>query len=91
MFDPNKYVVKKKDGTPLESGTYFVIRDTDLLGVATLRSYQSNIGIAIDMHNLGGGVMITQEQENYLGDLAGGVDDLARQWENKNGSRSLPD
>lgn len=90
MFDPDKYIVTKKDGTPLEPGTFFVIRDTDLLGVLTLRTYQGSIGLAIDMNALGG-LSLTPEQVDYLASLSAGVDGMARDWESKNGSRRLPD
>lgn len=86
-LDPQKYLVTK-DGARLDQDSYFVIRRGDILGVSMLRSYQQNVITLLDLDSLN--PAMTEEQREYLDDLADDVDDLARKWQ-ADESRKIPD
>lgn len=87
-MDRGKYqVVDRKKGSALSPDDYFVIKKSDILGLATLQSYRSNILTLLDLDYIH--QSLSQEQRNHLLILADDVGDLAMSWET--GQRKIPD
>lgn len=88
-IDPGKFEVRNEKGELLSPENYFVLRRGDILAIATLRSYAANAMTLLDLKDLKM-IPMTEVQYDHLLQLADGVSDLARQWED-DADLKLPD
>lgn len=98
----DKYTVIKTDdvlnievnrgGELIDPRDCFVIRKGDVLGVTTLFSYIGNITILLELAELGL-TNLSEEQYDYLVELADYVTHLANEWTEQTGTgfMKLPD
>jgi len=85
MLTEHKYsVYGRGKGVKLSEGSFFVLREGDLLGAMTLRSYVSNALQILDWNiDPTTGRELTRQQRDYLEEIADGAADLAVGWSNK--------
>jgi len=75
-----KYVVHKtSDSTPLEPGTFFVIRSGDTFGIAGLYAYANQLQTVLELARTR--PILSPDEFEYLTGVADYVGDLARQWQ----------
>lgn len=91
----DKYqVYQTRSGKPLESGTYFVLKQGDVLAVAALRSYANNCLMMVETHRAmvgsGTGGFLSAVEVEHLERLAVDAMYYADQWEQRNKTK-LPD
>ena len=81
-----KYHVSK-DGVELDPDTYFVIRDSDVLGAAGLWAYVYNLQTVLELVEKGL-TTIAPEEINHLYELREYTSELAAKWQES--GRRLP-
>ena len=74
---------------PLEQGTYFVIRDTDIIGLDALYSYLSSVQTVLAMDNRPGRAFLKSEEREELERLEDYLTNLSTEWA-RSGKGRLP-
>lgn len=83
-----KYTVRKRDGSVLEPGTYFVIKDTDLFSAAGLWAYAHAITTIIEMSDTR--EILSEEERETLKAVMDVAATRAAAWQ-RGGKGRLPD
>lgn len=82
-----KYVVRKRDGAPLDPDEFFVIRSSDVFGPAALHGYAHLIQSAIELDGVR--PFLEPEEVARLGLLSTHLVDMATEWQRQ--SKKVPD
>lgn len=98
-INPQKYGVtrlnaRKGESAVLDEGTFFVLKQGDVLAVAALRSYANNALMLLESHRMmvknGTGGFLSAHEQAHLEHLAHDAMFYADEWESRNNSK-LPD
>lgn len=80
MAEHEKYIVLKlDDAETLKPGTFFVIRSSDMFGIAGLYAYANQIQTTLEIDKER--KFLTDVELLHLRDIADYIADLARQWQ----------
>lgn len=91
----DKYqVIRMTDGEALPSGTFFILKQGDVLATAALRSYAGNCLMLLETHRAmmksGQGGFLSVVEQEHLKRLASDAMWTADEWEGHNQAK-LPD